>query len=95
MKISVDDVKYIARLAKLSFTEEQTMQMVEDFEGILTHFEVIDSLELDDIKPDSYNEEIISVLRKDEVCVFEDKEKLFHNIKSMSDSYVEVPKIIE
>ncbi|MGE5677958.1 MAG: Asp-tRNA(Asn)/Glu-tRNA(Gln) amidotransferase subunit GatC [Pseudomonadota bacterium] len=95
MDISVDDVKYIARLAKLSFSDEQTAQLVKDFEGILTHFEAINKLDLNDVSPDSYVEEIATVLRKDETFAFTDKEKLFRNAKAMSDSYIEVPKIIE
>lgn len=95
MKISVDDVKYIAKLAKLSFTEDQAQKMVKEFEGILSHFESIDKLDLSDVKLDLYSEDMISVLRKDENSVFEDKKKLFQNVKSMSDTYIKVPKIIE
>ncbi len=95
MKISVEDVNYIAKLAKLSFTEGQTRKMVKEFEGILTHFESIDKLDLSDVRLDLYSEAMKPVLRKDQSSVFEDKEKLFKNAKSMSDAYIKVPKIIE
>ena len=95
MKISVDEVKYIARLAKLSFSEEQVQKIVTEFEDILTHFESIERLDLNDVKPDRYIDEKMPVLRKDEALVFPHKEKLFSNAKSMSDSYIKVPKIIE
>lgn len=95
MKITVEDVKYIAKLAKLSFTEEQAQKMAKEFESILTHFESIDKFDLSDIHLDLYSEELQSVLRKDETAVFEDKEKLFQNVKSMSDTAIMVPKILE
>lgn len=95
MKISVEDVNYIAKLAKLSFTEEQALKMVKEFEGILSHFESIDKLDLSDVKLDLYSEDMRSVLRKDENSFFEDKVKLFQNVKSMSGTYIKVPKIIE
>jgi aspartyl-tRNA(Asn)/glutamyl-tRNA(Gln) amidotransferase subunit C len=95
MKISVEDVKYIAKLAKLSFTEEQAQKMVKDFEGILSHFESIDKFDLSDVTLDLYSEGMKPVLRKDETSVFEDKKKLFQNVKSMRDTYIKVPKIIE
>jgi len=95
VKISVDDVKYIAKLAKLNFTENQAEKMVKEFEGILSHFESIDRLDLSDVKPDIYTEDLTPVLRKDEISVFTDKKKLFQNVKSMSDTYIKVPKIIE
>lgn len=95
MKITVEDVNYIAKLAKLNFTEEQAQKMVKEFEGILSHFESIDKIDLSDVTLDLYNEGMMSVLRKDVNSVFEDKKKLFQNVKSMRDTYIEVPKIIE
>lgn len=95
MNISVEDVKYIAKLAKLSITPEQAQNLVKEFEDILSHFESIDKIDLSDVHPDLYSEDIKPVLRKDEISVFEDKEKLFQNAKSMSDTYIKVPIIIE
>jgi len=95
MKISVEDVRYIAKLAKLSITFEEAQKMVGEFEGILTYFESIDRLDLSDILPNPPERDTGTVLRKDEISVFEDKQKLFLNAKSMRDSYISVPKIIE
>ncbi len=95
MKITVDEVNYIAKLAKLKFTEEEAIKMTEEFEGILSHFESIDKVDLSDINLDLYSEDLKPVVRKDESTVFEDKKKLFQNVKSMSDTSIKVPKIIE
>jgi len=95
VKISVEDVRYIAKLAKLSITFEQAQKMVGEFEGILTHFESIDRLDLGDLRVELQDLNTGTVLRKDEISVFKDKEKLFLNAKSMRDSYIRVPKIIE
>ncbi|MEA4848945.1 MAG: Asp-tRNA(Asn)/Glu-tRNA(Gln) amidotransferase subunit GatC [Clostridiaceae bacterium] len=95
MKISAEDVKYIAKLAKLSFTEIQIQKMVKEFEGILSHFESIDKLDLSDVSLDLYSEDMKPVLRKDESSDSGDKKKLFQNVKSMSDTYIKVPKIID
>jgi aspartyl-tRNA(Asn)/glutamyl-tRNA(Gln) amidotransferase subunit C len=95
VKISVGDVRYIAKLAKLSISFEQAQKMVKEFEGILTHFESIGRLDLADAQPDPLERNSGMVLRKDEISVFEDKKKLFRNAKSISDSYIKVPKIIE
>lgn len=95
MKVSVEDVKYVAKLAKLSLTQDQAQKMVEEFEGILSHFESIDKFDLSDVTLDFYSEGMKPVLRKDETSVFEDKKKLFQNAKSMRDNYIKVPKIIE
>lgn len=95
MKISIDEVKYIAKLAKLRFSEEEVKKMTEEFESILGHFEAIDKFNLDDIKLDVFSEDLQPYLRKDETTVFKDKKKLFQNVKSMDDTSIKVPKIIE
>ncbi|ADL51757.1 Asp-tRNA(Asn)/Glu-tRNA(Gln) amidotransferase subunit GatC [Clostridium cellulovorans] len=95
MDINVDTVRYIANLAKLEFTEEEALKLAKEFEGILTHFESIDKFDLSDIKVDIFSDDLKPILRKDEVSYFEDKKKLFSNAKSMKDSAIMVPKIIE
>lgn len=95
MKIDDNEVKYVAKLAKIRFTDDELKKLADDFQSILTHFESIDKLDLSDIKLDLYKPGMKSVLRHDEVAVFEDKKKLFQNVKSMSDTSIRVPKIID
>jgi aspartyl-tRNA(Asn)/glutamyl-tRNA(Gln) amidotransferase subunit C len=95
MRIDIDEVKYIAKLAKLRFSEEEARKMAGEFESILSHFETIDMFDLDDVQLDVFSEDLKPRLRKDETSIFEDKGKLFQNVKSMCDSSIKVPKIIE
>ena len=95
MKVSIENVNYIAKLAKLNFTEEQAEKMAKEFESILTHFESIDKFDLSEVHLDKIDEHSKSVLRKDEMTVFEDKIKLFQNVKTMRGTSLQVPKIIE
>ena len=95
MKVEIKDVKYIAKLSKLSFTETEFQKLIGEFESILTHFESIDNFDLSDINLDLISDELKPVLRKDEVKYFEDKKKLLQNVKSMKGTAIMVPKIIE
>lgn len=95
MKVSIDEVKYIAKLSKLRFSEEEAQEMAKELEGILAHFQSIDKFDLSDIELDVYSEDLQAHLRKDETAVFEDKKKLFQNVKTLSDTSIKVPKIIE
>lgn len=95
MKVTVDDVKYIAKLTKLDFSEEEAEDLAKEFESILEHFKAIDKLDLSDIQVDIFSEDLKPVLRKDVSTVFEDKKKLFQNVKSMRDTAIIVPKIID
>lgn len=93
--VSVNEVKYIAKLAKLKFKDEEAQKMAKEFEAILGYFKTIDKFDLSDVNLNKYDDDLESVVREDKVKVFNDKEKLFSNIKSRRETYIEVPKIIE
>jgi aspartyl-tRNA(Asn)/glutamyl-tRNA(Gln) amidotransferase subunit C len=95
MKISVDDVKYIAKLAKLRFSDEEALKLTEEFESILTYFQSIDKMKFDNVDLNDYSEDQESVLRPDSNISYSNKAKLFQNVKSMRGRLVQVPKIIE
>lgn len=94
MKVEIKDVEYIAKLAKLQFTKEETEKLAKEFESILSHFETIDKLDLSDINL-NLDPNAKSILREDKTVLFEDKKKLFQNTKAMKDTAIMVPKIIE
>ena len=91
MAISKDEVKYIAQLAKLHFKEDEAEKFAKEFENILEQFKTLDALDLDDVVE---KRPTVSVTRKDisKKCEIED---LFRNVKTMRDTAIEVPKIIE
>lgn len=91
MSISKEDVKYIAKLAKLKFNEEEAEVFASEFENILEQFKTIDKLQLDNVEIERPN---VSVVRKDETkkCEIDD---LYRNVKVMRGTSIEVPKIIE
>lgn len=95
MKISKEDVIYIARLAKLRLSEEEAERMTEEFGSILAHFQSIDMLGLEGVNADEISDGRQSVVRPDKTSCFGDRQKLFANVKSMRGTYIQVPKIIE
>lgn len=92
--VEIDTVKYIAKLAKLKFTEEEATKLAKEFEQILSHFETIDKVDLSDVDINEFDE-VNTEFRKDAPRVYEDKKKLMQNVKSLRDGAIEVPKIIE
>ena len=93
MAITKDVVKYIAKLAKLRFNNEEAEAFAGEFENILEQFKTLDKLNLDDVEIERPN---VSVLRKDiqKKCEIK-QEELYQNVKVMRDTAIEVPKIIE
>ncbi|SNS12883.1 aspartyl/glutamyl-tRNA(Asn/Gln) amidotransferase subunit C [Anaerovirgula multivorans] len=94
MKITSEEIQYIAKLAKLDFTEEEAVVFAKEFDSILSHF---DNLDREDYTNTDMRERenAISVFRDDEVQPFKDQEELFQNAKSKRESYLELPKIVE
>ncbi|KAB3532473.1 Asp-tRNA(Asn)/Glu-tRNA(Gln) amidotransferase subunit GatC [Alkaliphilus serpentinus] len=95
MKISKEEVHYIAKLAKLHLTEEEADKMTEDFEKILSNFDAIRGVDVEGIMGETFKTTEAPHLRKDEERVFEDKKKLFQNTLDLKEGYIKVPKIIE
>jgi len=94
MKVDKNTIRYIAGLAKLKFTENEADEFAAEFEKILGHFENIDKEDLAglDLNPEFGQS---SVLRKDEVRNFEDKQELFKNAREMRDGFITIPKVLE
>lgn len=93
MSVSIDEVKYIAKLSKLKFTDEEAEKFSKEFESILDNFKYLNELDLklpDDAKVDSLE----PIERDDEIKDFGSKD-LFRNVKSMQDGYLKVPKTFD
>ena len=93
MKVSIDEVKYIAKLAKLNFSDDEAKEFAGEFESILDQFQYLSDMDLE-IDGEIEKEKLEPIVRKDEVKEFDCKD-LFRNVKDMQDTYIRVPKIIE
>ena len=91
MAITKEDVKYIAKLAKLKFSEEEAEVFALEFENILQQFKSLDKLNLDDVEVERQK---VAVVRKD-ICKKCEIDDLYRNSKKMRETSIEVPKIIE
>ncbi|SKC91751.1 Asp-tRNA(Asn)/Glu-tRNA(Gln) amidotransferase subunit GatC [Maledivibacter halophilus] len=94
MKVNIETIEYIAKLAKLKFTREEAEKFASEFQEILAHFQNIDNEDLKGIDINTF-EESKSVLRKDEVKEFDNKKELFQNTKKLRENYISIPKVME
>jgi aspartyl-tRNA(Asn)/glutamyl-tRNA(Gln) amidotransferase subunit C len=94
MTVDKNTIQYIARLAKLEFTEDEAAKLAVEFEKILAQFKNIDKEDLTglNLSPESIT---VSVLRRDEVRSVANKEELFQNAKQMRDGFLVIPKVLE
>jgi aspartyl-tRNA(Asn)/glutamyl-tRNA(Gln) amidotransferase subunit C len=64
--IERDQVLHVARLARLSLSEEEVETMVGELSGILEHVDRIGNLDLEGVEPTSHVVALENVLRPDE-----------------------------
>ena len=77
MKINIEDVKYIAKLAKLQFDEKEAAVLAMEFEDILKHFDNLQNENCDGEPVESAKAD--TFLRSDRVSVYENKKELFRS----------------
>ncbi len=94
MKVSREEVKYIAKLANLEFSQKEMDKLLKEFESILEHFENLEEENLEGYEMYSFDEKSLRT-RKDEVVDFDNREKLFSNVKKMRENCIEIPKVVD
>ena len=64
--IDRDEVRHVARLARLELSDEEVDRMVGELTGVLAHIETIDRLDLEGVPPTSHVVSVENALRADE-----------------------------
>lgn len=94
MKVTKQDVEYIAELAKLEYTEEEKEKFTAQFNTILEYIDKLNELNTDDVEPLSHVIELSNVVREDEVKPSLPIEEALKNAPSKTGSFFKVPKVI-
>ena len=80
MKIDKSTVDRLARLSKLEFSENEKVEMVEDFKKIVGFVDKLKEVDTEGVKPLIYvNEDVTNVLRNDEVKGMLSREEALQN----------------
>jgi aspartyl-tRNA(Asn)/glutamyl-tRNA(Gln) amidotransferase subunit C len=95
MPLSLDDVKRIAVLARLSVTEAEVEQTLVELNGVFALIEQMRAANTRDVEPMSHAQDVILRLRPDTVSE-PDQHELFQSVAPQVEAglYL-VPKVIE
>jgi len=93
--IDRSQVEHIARLARLSISEEDKEALTEQLSAILGYMEKLNSLNTEGIEPTSHVLEISNVFRDDEPTPSLSPADALRNAPERSDNFYKVPRIIE
>lgn len=92
--ISLEDVDYVARLARLSFTPEEKEQMVRDLSSILDYMRQMDELDTSDVPPMAHVLDRVDVFRPDARMARITHEQALSNAPDTDGEHFRVPTVI-
>ena len=93
-KITKEEVKKVAQLARLELNVDEINNHSEQLEKILDYIKQLEKIDTDDVPCTTRAIEVINVFRKDENKNFDSTEDLLELAPSREDEYFKVPKII-
>ena len=91
--ISIEDVKHVAKLAELDFSDSEVEKITPQLDKILAHVANIGKVDTAAILPTSHTLEIKNVFREDTVRQSLSKEDALLNAPEEMDGGFKVPKI--
>ncbi|MFH1569375.1 MAG: Asp-tRNA(Asn)/Glu-tRNA(Gln) amidotransferase subunit GatC [Gemmatimonadota bacterium] len=95
MSVTLDDVKRVARLARLEFTAEEEQRLIGELNRILQYMESLRGVDTGQVEPTSHVVPMASPFRPDEAEAFGALEELLSQGPDMKEGYFRVPRIIE
>ena len=98
MKLTDNEVRYIADLANLRLTDEEVVRMSHNLCEILTHIEQLNQLDTSGIEPMAqvlFSEDEIATLREDVPRAPLGNEEALATAPAKGAGYFKVPRVIE
>jgi aspartyl-tRNA(Asn)/glutamyl-tRNA(Gln) amidotransferase subunit C len=94
-KITLEQVRHVARLARLQLSPEEETRIQTDMSAILGYVEKLGELDTTEVPPTTQVGETGTPMRADEVTNQPAADLMLANAPSRQDDFFKVPKIIE
>lgn len=94
MKISADEVKYVARLARLKLSDNEVEAMTTQLDSILNYVDKLNELDTEKVPPTTHAIEVQNAFRDDEVRESVGQEASLQNAPRQNGEAFVVPKVI-
>ena len=92
MSISLEQIKHLAHLSRLEFSEKELKEMQGDMGKILDFVAQIDALDLSGIEPLTQMSDSVNVMREDQTKGMIQKAEALKNAPDANSDYFRVPK---
>ena len=95
MTVTLDDVKYMANLARLRLSDDEAENLVKDLNDILGYMALLEQIDSSEISPLEHVTDIEAGFRPDKALEPLDHEEALKNAPDADPDYFRVPKVIE
>jgi aspartyl-tRNA(Asn)/glutamyl-tRNA(Gln) amidotransferase subunit C len=95
MKLSYEQVRHIAWLARLGLSEEEVEKFSLQLSNILENFEILRQVDTANVPPATHSMPLQNVLRKDSVAESYPQAEILSNAPKQAENCFEVQAILE
>ena len=95
MKITSEEIRHVAILARLDLTPDEQERLTGQLGRILEYMDKLNELDTAGVEPMSHAVDVVNVLRPDRAVNQPQTEALLSNAPAREDDFLSVPKIIE
>ncbi len=94
-RITQEEVKHVAKLARLAVTEEEAEMFTNQLDAIIGYAEQLKELDTDGVEPTTHVLDMKNVLREDEVKPWLTREEALKNTPDTQNGLIKVPAVLE
>lgn len=95
MKISEEEVRHVADLSKLSFSEVETAEFATTLSKIVDMVELLNEVDTEGVPVTTTMADRQTVMREDVAVAGDDRDELFKNVPQSENYYIKVLAILE
>ena len=94
-KITIDEVKHIARLSKLNIPDNELEYYLSEMDKMINHFNIISKVDTSNIEPMTHVNTMTNVLREDKSKESLTTNEAIENSSETFGQFIKIPKIID
>jgi aspartyl-tRNA(Asn)/glutamyl-tRNA(Gln) amidotransferase subunit C len=95
MAVTTKDVRTVAALARLTYTEEEQEHLAVVLNSILAYFDKLSELDTDQVEPLTHILPVENIMREDVVRPSLEPRTALANAPLQSDGFFVIPRVIE
>lgn len=93
MSLTIEEIKKIAKLARIELTPEEEIRYAETISGVLEYMKILNEVDTKDVEPTSQVTGLEDVVRQDEARDYFEKNQLIAQMPQVKENELVVPAV--